>query len=200
MAAVYPRVNGPRVGGEKHATVFIMTDSLENRDKTVEPFSVLMVCTGNICRSPMAEGLLRAMLSEAGPITVGSAGTHALVDSGAAPLAVAVMADLGIDILRHRGKQLKASMVQDAGLVLAMEQFHVDILREMAPEHLPKVRLLSSFSTAPIMRDIPDPYGHVKFFYRTSALILHGCIEQVAFMLGQKFPDLCTLAGRKHNR
>jgi hypothetical protein len=52
-----------------------MTDSAENRPETVAPFSVLMVCTGNICRSPMAEGLLKAMLPEAGPVSVGSAGT-----------------------------------------------------------------------------------------------------------------------------
>jgi protein-tyrosine-phosphatase len=110
------------------------------------------------------------------------------------------MADWGIDILGHLGRQVKPSMLQEAWLVLAMEQFHVDILREMAPEHHHKVRLLSSFATAPIMRDIPDPYGHVKFFYRTSALIIHGCIEQVAVLLRQKFPDLCKFQGGKLDR
>ncbi len=193
-------VRGLLFRGEKLASAFIMTDSSENREETVQPFSVLMVCTGNICRSPMAEGLLRAMLPAAGPIVVESAGTHALVDSGAAPLAVAVMADWGIDILRHRGRRLTASMVQDAGLVLAMEQFHVDALQEMAPQHHYKVRLLSSFAKAPIMRDIPDPYGHAKFFYRTSALIIHGCIEYVALMLREKFPGLCSPQGDKLDR
>jgi protein-tyrosine phosphatase len=86
---------------------------------------ILLVCTANQCRSPMAEGLLRAHLHEAGiNAQVGSAG---LLPGGssAAPEAVAVMAERGIDITRHVSCQITADIARSANLIVGMSRHHV---------------------------------------------------------------------------
>lgn len=95
---------------------------------------VLVVCTGNLCRSPMAEGLLRAHLERRDVVaTVSSAGSMAW----AAPLpteAVSVMAALGIDISQHRPRALEAPLIERADLVLGMTRDHVARVRALAPD------------------------------------------------------------------
>jgi len=87
--------------------------------------TVLVVCTANVCRSPMAAALLTDRLRAAGSRTrAGSAGTHAS-PSPVAPEAVAVMADRGIDIAAHAPRRLARDDVRYADLVVAMECAHV---------------------------------------------------------------------------
>jgi len=79
---------------------------------------ILVVCIGNICRSPMAEGLLKRDLPK---IKVSSAGLDALVGYGADPIAVEIMAEQGIDIQSHRARMLTDNLVRQSELILVMD-------------------------------------------------------------------------------
>jgi len=97
---------------------------------------VLVVCTGNVCRSPIAEGLLRAALEaklgDQAP-SVASAGTMGWVGSGADPASVEAAAERGVDISTHRARELRSDEVLAADLVLAMARDHEDALADLAP-------------------------------------------------------------------
>lgn len=93
--------------------------------------SILVVCTGNICRSPIAEGLLRNALQrrfgDAAP-AVSSAGTSGLEGSDAMPESVQAAYELGVDISGHRGRRLTAQMAEGSDLLLCMASNHSDVL------------------------------------------------------------------------
>jgi protein-tyrosine phosphatase len=99
--------------------------------------TVLVVCTGNVCRSPIAEGMLRAAfrerLGEGAPQVV-SAGTSGWEGSTADPSAVAACAERGIDISGHRARALREADAFSAGLVIAMAQEHADAMRNLVPK------------------------------------------------------------------
>ena len=95
--------------------------------------SILVVCTGNICRSPIAEGMLRDALSSrfgAQAPTVSSAGTWGVEGSPPTPEAVSAAQERGIDIAAHRARRLALVPAVDADLVIAMAGEHRDILRD----------------------------------------------------------------------
>jgi protein-tyrosine phosphatase len=114
---------------------------------------ILMVCIGNICRSPTAEHLLKEALGES--FTVSSAGISALVGKPADPMAVKLMSEHGVDASGHVARQLTTTMLRDADLVLGMERVHVAAMIRMAPEASGKIFLLDKWSGG---RDVPDPY------------------------------------------
>ena len=94
---------------------------------------VLVVCTGNICRSPMGEALLRAHLTDAGvDATVHSAGTLAW-GGAATTTAVAAIRERGLTLDEHESRALTASMIEDADLVLAMTRDHVGRVVALVP-------------------------------------------------------------------
>lgn len=132
------------------------------RSDRTRPFSVLVVCTGNICRSPMAEHVLRRAFDEAGlgdAVTVSSAGTgdwH--VGQGAHPPAQRVLAAAGYPC-GHVARQITPEMVDDADLVLAADRGHLAALREVASDPS-RVRLLRSFDPDADDDEVPDPYGY----------------------------------------
>lgn len=139
---------------------------------------VLMVCMGNICRSPMAEGVFRSLLDQAGlaeHVFVDSAGTHSY-HVGAAP------DRRGQDCARKHGYDLsglRARRVEEADLeafdyILAMDQDNYRYLLELCatPEHRQKVRLLLEFAPGLPEREVPDPYyGGLSGFDRVLRLI-----------------------------
>lgn len=121
--------------------------------------SILVVCTGNVCRSPIAEGMLRAILQtrfgDAAP-SVASAGTAGWVGSAADPSSIAAAAELGIDISAHRARHLEAHDVADVSLVLAMATEHRDAASRLLPGAVGRiftlkelVRLLEDLAEAP---------------------------------------------------
>jgi protein-tyrosine-phosphatase len=131
--------------------------------------SILFVCTGNLCRSPMAEGLFKAQLAQAGLADwrVGSCGTWTSDGYPATTEGVRALAARGIDISRHRSRQVTEALLAQADLVLCMTRAHVEALRAEFPVHAPRVRLLSSVTGANY--DIPDPIGKPQAEYEATA-------------------------------
>jgi len=124
---------------------------------------ILIVCVGNICRSPTAEYLFRHRLPSAGA-SVESAGLGALVGKCMNSSALEILSEHGVDGGAHRARQVTSSMLRDADLVLAMERDHVASLMRMAPEASGKVMLLDRWEQS---GDVPDPYrqGREAFEY-----------------------------------
>jgi protein-tyrosine phosphatase len=146
------------------------------------PVRVLMVCTGNICRSPTAEGVLRRKLAQAGmaeQVEVESAGT---VDyhAGSPPDHRAQQSALrrGYDLSRQRARQLRASDFERFDLLLAMDTEHLDRLVDMCPGPLVgRVKLLMDYSpTRARGISVPDPYyGAPAGFERVLDMVEEAC-------------------------
>ncbi|MBA7847949.1 protein tyrosine phosphatase [Klebsiella sp. RHBSTW-00465] len=114
--------------------------------------SILVVCTGNICRSPIGERLLRKKLPHK---KVDSAGTGALVGHKADFSASKIAAMNGISLEGHEGKQFTSSLGRKYDLILVMEKVHLEQIGRMAPEVRGKTMLFGHWLEN---RDIPDPY------------------------------------------
>lgn len=131
--------------------------------------SVLFVCTGNLCRSPMAEGVLKDRIKRRGMqgIRVSSAGTWGLEGEPAAKHAIDVCSGRGIDLSGHVAKRLDAQMIEENDLILAMEMEHVQGVLDLVPDALDKTRLLGHYGAGErrIDLEIRDPYGRPKKFY-----------------------------------
>jgi len=142
-------------------------------------FHILVVCTGNICRSPMAERMLQHFMPEHFKeiVTVSSAGTDALHGNQATAFAVQAMKQYGIDISDHRARRLNRSMVAEADLILAMEQYHLKIIRVMKLFAAGKTHLLNRFDNSRKPCDVPDPMGGGLDLYTESAKLIHNCLE-----------------------
>ena len=119
---------------------------------------ILVVCVGNICRSPMAEALLRNALRGQEEITVESAGLGALVGHPASDYAVELMDERGIDISSHRAQQLTPDLVSKADLILVMESGHRRVIDENDITARGKVHRLGEWQD----KDIDDPYRQEK--------------------------------------
>ena len=113
--------------------------------------SILVVCIGNICRSPTAERLLKQALPHK---TISSAGISALAGHAADDTATAVADQNGVSLEGHVARQLTREMCQQHDLILVMEQKHIEAVTRIAPEVHGKTMLYGHW----IKRDIPDPY------------------------------------------
>ena len=148
---------------------------------------MLFVCTGNICRSPLAEGLLRALAAEAGiahRVTVDSAGTHDYqVGDPPDPRSVAAAKRRGIDIADQRARQYDSSDFDTFDLIIALDRGHQTILRKAAPpEARGRIHLLMDFSPGD-PPDVPDPYyGDAKGFDPVRDMIERGVRGLLAAM------------------
>ena len=136
------------------------------------PFSTLFVCTANICRSPMAAALLsNRLLARAARPRVESAGIAALVGAPADPEAVALLAELGIDLGGHAARQLTPRMAADFDLILVMEERQQRELERLIPVVRGRVHLLGRFGGF----EVDDPFGGDRSAFRRSlALIQRG--------------------------
>lgn len=140
--------------------------------------TLLVVCTGNICRSPMAAALLRARLErdeERRDWRVISAGTWASAGRPASAYAIAEMTDRGIDIRGHRSRAVTERMMDQADLVLVMTDSHVEALSAAFRDQAHKVHKLSQMGGGG--HDISDPYGGTRLEYSYIAQELEQLID-----------------------
>ncbi|MFN2518046.1 MAG: low molecular weight phosphatase family protein [Jatrophihabitantaceae bacterium] len=123
------------------------------------PLSVLYVCTGNVCRSPMAELLFRGWADPASGVSVSSAGTHALVDHGIDRSSAEALSQLGIDPSRHRARQFEPWMAADADLILTAGREHRDVVMTELPRIYKRAFTMKEF--ARLVADVPhgDPHA-----------------------------------------
>lgn len=129
---------------------------------------ILFVCTGNTCRSPMAEGIMRKLLENVGlneRYEVSSAGTSVFSNFGASPHALMVMDEMGIDLSEHRAKSITEEMLKEANLILTMTKEQKALLGEAF-----EIAALKTFTVAEYavgsLKDIADPFGGDPEDYR----------------------------------
>lgn len=139
--------------------------------------SVLFVCTANICRSPMAEGLLQS-LDKGGPDEwrISSAGVWASGHQAASLNAVRVLEQNGVDISDHRSQPVTSSILETHQLILVMEENHKDVLNNVYPQFREKVFLLREMVGD--RGDILDPIGLSLDEYESTAQEIYNILEK----------------------
>lgn len=136
---------------------------------------LLFVCTGNICRSPMAEVYAQAAGVERGRIIEArSGGVLGIIDKPADPLAVKVMGEINIDLEGHRSSGVTDEMMDWARYVLVMELHHAIKVRERFPAHEDKVLVLANFGG---MREVKDPIGGWRWKFRRCRADVIRCVD-----------------------
>src|SRR2546430_1042516 len=123
--------------------------------------TILFVCTGNICRSPMAEGLFRQAVKGRNDFRVMSAGVGAVEGVPPSDHAVRALKELGIDISRQRSRMLTGESIQQADYIFGMTHSHVDAVTLLYPQAAEKTFLLREFDETldNYEADIGDPIG-----------------------------------------
>lgn len=140
--------------------------------------TLLFVCTGNTCRSPMAEVIARDLAKDRGlAVEVRSAGIAADEASGASEGSLLVAMERGLDLSRHRSRQLTRALLDDADLVLTMGPSHLAAVRELGGER--KAALLSDYATyGESQRPVSDPIGGELPVYRATFEELHRLVQR----------------------
>lgn len=140
--------------------------------------SVLFVCLGNICRSPLAEGVARRRFADAGiRMVVASCGTGRWhVGEGADPRSRRVAAETGYDLESHRVRQLAAADYRQYDLLLAMDAANLAVMRRQCPAELQsRLGLFLEVAGVQAGGEVPDPYhGDLEDFREVRALVEHG--------------------------
>lgn len=153
---------------------------------------VLLLCTGNVCRSPLAEGILRHLIRREGhsaEFVVESAGTHASPGAPVSANSVEVAGEHGIDIRGHVARPLSRRMAERSDLILAMEAEHADFVRMAYPEAEEKTFVLTRYADPggdPL--GVPDPIGLGLAAYRDT-------FDRIETGLRAALPRILALAG-----
>ena len=140
--------------------------------------NILIVCTANICRSPVAEALLKDRLHHRGynDWIVSSAGTWAMVERGASHNSQVVAAQYGFDISSHLARMVEESLLGEADLVLCMEEGHVEALRVEFPDQAYKIFLITAMAGPAY--SVADPFGSSLPDYQRMAAELASIIDR----------------------
>lgn len=139
--------------------------------------NVLIVCIGNICRSPIAEALLSTAVKKLHPeVIIQSAGLSALVGQPAHPISQELMLSKNIDISQHRAQQITQELLFSADLILTMDSEQQRFLEKKYPSILGKVHRIGKWQGY----DIQDPFKRPKIIY-----------EQTLYLIEQGLEDWC---------
>ncbi|MDR3458032.1 MAG: ribose 5-phosphate isomerase B [Verrucomicrobiae bacterium] len=152
--------------------------------------TILFICTGNVCRSPMAEGLFRHAVKGRGEFRILSAGLGAMDGQPPTHHSVAAMRELGIDISRQHSRALTTEMVRSADLILGMTHSHVDTIHLLYPTAAEKTFLLREFDDTlePYEKDISDPIGSpYEIYVECRDQIEQGIVTLLKFMEQHNF-------------
>lgn len=144
---------------------------------------VLFVCTGNTCRSSMAQALAGKILQNKGTdvdIQIASAGTHAFEGSSASEGATKALEDWDIDLKGHRSRLLTRDLVEKSDIILTMTPGHKEYIIDWIPEASDKVFLLKEFAlgTAEGGVSINDPFGQPVEVYKAVATELEDLLDK----------------------
>lgn len=150
---------------------------------------ILLLCTGNTCRSPMAQAFLQRMLDEAGvEAQVNSAGIFAANGHPASENAVKVMQEYGLDLSEHRSRPLTLEMLQQSDLILAMEAKQVQQLASLSDNFKTKIHTLKGYARGVDEfpgggYDVMDPFmGDIEVYRK--------CAAQIKKFLEQALPRI----------
>jgi protein-tyrosine phosphatase len=148
---------------------------------------ILVVCTANICRSPVAEAILRDSLLQAGlsDWEVASAGTWAYPGQAAATYSVEVLGERGMSIDDHRSRLVDEALLSEADLILCMEHNHAEALRAEFPQHAERILLLTQM--AGHNYSVNDPYGGTRDDYVRM-------VREVTSLIDEGLPAIIGLA------
>ena len=160
------------------------------RELSTGPLRVMMVCTGNICRSPMAEAILRAAVRDsdlADRVVVDSAGTHGYhIGQEADRRARATLHEAGYP-LAHRARRFRPEWFEERDVILAMDSGHLDDLRRLArqahasADHVRELRDFDPLGPG----DVPDPYYDTMVEFREVRSMLERCMPALMDHLRQ---------------
>ena len=147
-------------------------------------FQVLFVCSGNICRSPMAEGILRAILPDhlKSRVQILSAGTLGIHGSFASPEAIEVSKEIGVDIRYHSSQGISTQLIEKSHIIFALAEDHLFFLKAQFPEKAGDIYLLKAFDADENQLEsltIEDPIGMDLNFYRQCVTSIENEIDRI---------------------